>query len=199
MQRFYKRKANWQLDCMWPNNWVIQLENLKWSKKRVKTCITVDDSEITQKEIEEYYFWCYMVILPGIRNSYFMQAAIIISSTFYPPFRYSCFVLLHSNLFLLAAAAATDTCMSLLSNCLCMKPNILQDLFNHFFFFLQRLLAVHSRKLLCRKILWESNSSFTPNPFRSICILSPSGKVSPTPGAGLQQELPEQVFPPQIN
>lgn len=135
---------------------MIQLENLTWSKKRVKPCITVDDSEITQKVIVEYYFWCCMVITPGIRNSYFMQALIIVSSMFHPVFRYSCFTLLHSKILLLAAAATTKTCISLLSNCLCVKQNILQELFNHFFFYKQRSFAVHPRKLLHRKIPWES-------------------------------------------
>lgn len=170
---------------------MIQLENLTWSKKSVKPYTTADDSDITQKVIMEYYFWYCIVITPGIRNSYFMQASITISSTFYPVFRYSCFMLLQSNIFLLAAA--TKTCISLLSNSLCVKPNILQQLFNHVFF-LQRLVAVHSRKLLHRKILWESNASFTPNLCRSIYILSPSGKVSPAPGAGCSRNYLSRSF-----
>lgn len=150
-------------------------------QKEVKPYITVHDSEITQKVIVEHYFWCCMVITPGIRNSYFMQAPIIISSAFSCAFRYFCFMLLCSNIFLAAAAAATKTCISLLSDCLCVKPNTLQDLFNHFFF-LKRSLAVYSRKLLRRKILWESLKKIIPNPCRSISILSHSGKVSPAAG-----------------
>lgn len=76
-----------------------------------------------------------------------MQALIIVSSMFHPVFRYSCFMLLHSKILLLAVAATTKTCISLLSNCLCVKQNILQELFNHFFFYKQRSFAVHPRKL----------------------------------------------------
>lgn len=148
---------------------------------------------MTQKVIVEYYFWCCMVITPDIRNSSFIQVPIIISSTFYPAFRYSCFTLLHSKIFLLSAAAATKTCISLLSNCLYVKPNILQDLFNHFFP-QKRSFAVHSWKLLCRKILWESNSSFIPNPCRNIYILSPSCRVSPTLGAGCSRNYLNRSF-----
>lgn len=138
-----------------------------------------------------------MVITPGIRNSYFMQALIIVSSTFHPVFRYSCFILLHSKILLLAAAATTKTCISLLSNCLCVKQNILQELFNHFFFYKDHLQSILENSYIEKYL--EKVCKFYTKPLQKHLYPGSLRQVQSSPRSRLQQELPEQIFPPQTN
>lgn len=139
-----------------------------------------------------------MVITPGIRNSYFMQALIIVSSMFHPVFRYSCFMLLHSKILLLTIAATTKTCISLLSNCLCVKQNILQELFNHFFSTNKDHLQSILENSYIEKYL-EKVCKFYTKSLQKHLYPGSLRQVQSSPRSRLQQELPEQIFPPQTN